>query len=575
MHRFHAAALILFALLGMALPSAASVEVWTDEDWSGAAYGSIDGIDPETEPGSLLLANDPDRLVFAFDASPDYLGAWTMVAWQNRLYVGAGDYPMSNDGGDIVAYDCATDSSWVDYSVFEQGIAVLKTSGGKIYSPGADSMGSHAWGNLYLNDGSGWLRRETIPNGVHVNDVGFHDGRVWVSTGSGAGSAPGEMFSSTDEGETWTEEFQLDTVPPESFRRLYGITEYQGSLFVMSDFKQPEGKVIFEFDGLGMTTHTISAPGSEGLSAFVQFQGKLLCLTRTILDTYDGSGWSSWVLPFATTTYVCNAIATYRDRVYLGGIETVIASSDLSVWNDVQVAPVAGLEIKSFAECRGRLYAGTLGGAEVFVTAAAEEGTLVSLPHQFQLPICAGTVEWSALLPGAATGVALQLRSATSEAGLATAVFSGPDGSPAGWYETSGSQLSAVHCGDSWLQYRVRLTSTEPRLAPILASVTLRVDSEATGLAESESTGGFTLRTWPNPFVDSIRLAADGDRLDRSEFAVYDLRGRLLRVLSPSGASVLWDGRDDRGRPLPAGVYLIRCSDDDGQSRTRRVLRLR
>jgi hypothetical protein len=45
--------------------------------------------------------------------------------------------------------------------------------------------------------------------------------------------------------------------------------------------------------------------------------------------------------------------------------------------------------------------------------------------------------------------------------------------------------------------------------------------------------------------------------------AVYDARGRAVRTLTasvPGGFSRLavWDGRDDAGRPLPAGVYFFR-----------------
>jgi hypothetical protein len=76
-------------------------------------------------------------------------------------------------------------------------------------------------------------------------------------------------------------------------------------------------------------------------------------------------------------------------------------------------------------------------------------------------------------------------------------------------------------------------------------------------------------RSWvlPNPFV-----RASGTDLVFSGFAgasttlvlVYDVRGRILRRLreaTDSGhAQVHWDGKDDGGKPVAAGVYLYRAT---------------
>ena len=68
---------------------------------------------------------------------------------------------------------------------------------------------------------------------------------------------------------------------------------------------------------------------------------------------------------------------------------------------------------------------------------------------------------------------------------------------------------------------------------------------------------------YPNPFnpstLLSYRLAAPG----RLRLSIHDAQGRLQRRLvddwQEAGAhSAAWDGRDERGRPLPNGVYLAR-----------------
>ena len=60
---------------------------------------------------------------------------------------------------------------------------------------------------------------------------------------------------------------------------------------------------------------------------------------------------------------------------------------------------------------------------------------------------------------------------------------------------------------------------------------------------------------------------------------VYDVAGRRVRALEnewrPAGErAISWDGRDDSGRSVANGVYLVRLVAD-GVSRTRRVTVLR
>jgi hypothetical protein len=64
----------------------------------------------------------------------------------------------------------------------------------------------------------------------------------------------------------------------------------------------------------------------------------------------------------------------------------------------------------------------------------------------------------------------------------------------------------------------------------------------------------------------------------RASLAVYDVAGRqLARVADATFAAgrheLTWDGRDDAGRRVAAGVYLLRLEAGSVAS-TRRVVRL-
>jgi hypothetical protein len=57
-----------------------------------------------------------------------------------------------------------------------------------------------------------------------------------------------------------------------------------------------------------------------------------------------------------------------------------------------------------------------------------------------------------------------------------------------------------------------------------------------------------------NPFRDRVWISSP---VWGEGFRVFDTQGRLQRRL-PATSRVLWDGRDDQGAALPAGVYWIR-----------------
>jgi hypothetical protein len=67
----------------------------------------------------------------------------------------------------------------------------------------------------------------------------------------------------------------------------------------------------------------------------------------------------------------------------------------------------------------------------------------------------------------------------------------------------------------------------------------------------------------PNPFRPPTSLGYSLPAAGRARLAVYDLAGRLVKVLvdADQGAgrySAIWDGTDERGAPVGRGIYFYR-----------------
>ena len=87
----------------------------------------------------------------------------------------------------------------------------------------------------------------------------------------------------------------------------------------------------------------------------------------------------------------------------------------------------------------------------------------------------------------------------------------------------------------------------------------------------------------PNPARGALRFALTRGALGRGDesvlVALYDVRGRRVRALSAkasagaTGLAVTWDGADDAGRAVPAGLYFARARWG-GEEATTRVVRL-
>lgn len=149
----------------------------------------------------------------------------------------------------------------------------------------------------------------------------------------------------------------------------------------------------------------------------------------------------------------------------------------------------------------------------------------------------------------------------------------GPPANGRSWYSVNGSGWTSLYGNGADVTIRAR-TSTALVLAlegpgaggddvpPVAPSLSLRLDD-----------------AWPNPFNPTTNLRYALPRNGQVVVTIHDLQGRAVRTLVSGSQDAgehqaVWDGRDDRGRPVPSGAYFGRVEACD-QVRTTKLALLK
>lgn len=94
------------------------------------------------------------------------------------------------------------------------------------------------------------------------------------------------------------------------------------------------------------------------------------------------------------------------------------------------------------------------------------------------------------------------------------------------------------------------------------------IGSPITGIAEIKSPvpSEFQFKgVYPNPFNSSVSLEYGLAEQAQVTFAIYDIQGRKIRSIGcgsmPAGYhSIVWNGANDRDKPVTSGVYFVKMT---------------
>jgi hypothetical protein len=545
-------------------------------DWSASNYDFIQGIDAESSPGDLIARNSAQQMPLLHSPSP-LNGIWAMAVLDGNIYAGAGGYPINEVGADVWKYTVATDTWDLLAQLPEEGILVMKSHGGKLYIPGMDATLLWDRGSLYVYDGQTWVVHQNIPEAVHVFDVEFIGTQMFVSTGQMDNT--GAVWRSADGGGSWSRILTL--VTSGAVRRVYGLGVFEGKLYAQPDGKNPEGKVVFIWDGAQWETAPLSEISDDQWILFSD-EDRFYLSGRGDFYTYDGSEYAYTSLPFSGNRWA-RAMTLHWETVdspltdkalYGGGTSGRVYRStdrvDWSLWTELGGGDPAG-EVESLVSLRGRLYAGTYrttGPGGVYVSSSTPLGTMVSKPFDVGFRATAAVLDWSAIEPPGTT-MKIQVKAAMSEFFLEQAPFLGPDGTSATYFEFGGQALPDALLNKLVYQYKVLVISGDPKLTSVTEWIRLQFYSDLDAAGVGDVSGGdIRLAAFPNPSSGLVHFRLGGLKGPGSvapEIRLYDLGGRELARLpwSRSGTEVVWDASSS---DAAQGTYFYRVTTDGGRS---------
>lgn len=116
---------------------------------------------------------------------------WDMTIYDNKLYVGCGDY-TNNTGGVPVMY-CALDDlgNWQQEAILlDEQLSRFFMLDGKLTIPGWDPKDTPEHVPYYQLENGKWQTYSVLPDGLHNFDLVRYDGKLFAGIGANKGQTP-------------------------------------------------------------------------------------------------------------------------------------------------------------------------------------------------------------------------------------------------------------------------------------------------------------------------------------------------------------------------------------------------
>jgi len=531
------------------------VMTWTGASWVDAGDLPASGY---TQRYNALVINN-DELILASSSHdlihPDWIAF--LMRWDGNDWVNMDEFyrvdPLSlfpyQDGlligGDFWAIDNVVTSNLVYYqngslsSLFPSGHGI---SGEVTYlAPGPEGLAAggsmFTAGDIYslgaaLWDGGQWLFR-----GFEGYDLGFASGMAWHNGELHSVSYPFSdyiiYFHCVWQNDFW---FYFDIYMNPAVNQLLSWNGFllaashdiydASNLVQMVPFAEVTGGWVW---ALGTWQGQLVAGGTFSTVAGIPAEGVAL---------FDGATWSA--LGTGIDGRV-EAVVQHGDLLVAGGNFTqagAVAAMNVAAWDGLSWQPLGeGLDddVYCLLSVEGQLFAGGL-----FQHSGAEEVSYIARWDGER---------WEPLGSGTNGRV-------NALAEFAGRLYVG------GWFDQAGGKPASKIASWYYSVVDVAEGDQDEVMAPANVPETVTLSGPV-----------------PNPFNPHTTISFTVPQADLVDLSVFDLQGQLVTTLlrervSAGQHDITWNGRDNRGRTVPSGVYFYRLQANDF-SETRRMVLVR
>jgi len=505
---------------------------FTQNSWVGGQFGpSTANIAPSGETQLGLAANEQNlELVFEFP-DPEPLGRdagtydriWDMEVYKNKLYMSTMREPMWTIGASIWELDATGSLSESHYTTLKAGMMYLNSIGDYLYGIGPDTSGG---AKIKRFNGTVWEGIYADPSGVdeHYLDMALFRERLHVSI-----HTFDRFVFSFDPDEASTDQFsptpnQIDFYDnqPDDGRDMSATIVYHDNLYIAAGGLETNGfggehyVRLIKWDGETPTflhLDPVAGPPRDKQTKAIAleiFNDELYISTYDTIYRYDEVTETAEKVAEIPYAWGINALKAHNGKLYatvredplagvnghggsgahlffnFGGLDAVengqVWVSDENGGNWTALTTNLAVDVTYALESyRGRLFVG--GGyensysdkyARLFAMPYYENGAFYSLPVDTGIDgVTYSQILFDGEIP-TGTDMRFQLRTSTTEAGVQSAAFAGPDGTSGSWYTTSGEMVAAVHNDQRWFQYAAYMETTDTtNLSPMLDSISI------------------------------------------------------------------------------------------------------
>lgn len=240
---------------------------------------------------------------------------WDMQLFNNRIYIGSGDYNLNTGPVDVYYYDITNEKFVKEATLPDEQINRFVVIDNKLMITGTDPQEGWEMGNFFIWENNNWIKKRNLLGGVHNFDLIEYKGNLFAGLGTVSNSS---IVMSEDNGETFSyvylyndlgEKIDINENSSAAYR-VYDLFEFKNSLYAFCNrslYKyNEEGNRFEKVPSNRIDYGTMNVTSHVPLKTKTVFDDKLVLINGSIKYTEDLLEYKT--VAFDQTTYVYDVL---------------------------------------------------------------------------------------------------------------------------------------------------------------------------------------------------------------------------------------------------------------------------